>query len=186
MQKYTVAFLSFMIIPMTSFATGVSAVGGAAQPTTCNQTALGVDTGSVELEPEFTRNQYTCNAGYYLPADAIECTICPENSYCPGGTYTFSETTEDGRTACPNSWLSPAGMSVVAQCGRILHVGDYLLYLRSARQTTPSLNVEIDGTTFYGNMTTTSVPMHTGTTKQLVIPVDGTNRYVYDDTVSVN
>lgn len=187
MQKHAIAFLLFMSMPMTSFAIGIDAIDGLAQETTCNQSALGLQGGSVVLVPEFVPAQYTCDAGYYLPADAIACVICPENSYCPGGTYTFNESSEDGRTGCPNSWLSPAGMSTVAQCGRLLHIGDdYQLYLHSQRQTTPALNVDINGTTFYGSMSTTSVPMHAGTDKQLVIPVNETDYYVYDDTVSMN
>lgn len=48
---------------------------------------------------------------------------------------------------------SGRGADEAADCGRVLHVGDGKLYLRSVKKTTPSLNVSINDTTFYGNMT---------------------------------
>ena len=59
------------------------------------------------LEP----NQYNCPAGQYLPAGVDTCTQCPANSYCVGGTYTFSETVSQGIVACDNGYHSPAGAS---------------------------------------------------------------------------
>lgn len=64
----------------------------------------------------FIPNQYTCSAGTYLAADAIECTTCPANSYCPGGTFYFNETTPQGATPCPDNQTSLAGSSSVDQC----------------------------------------------------------------------
>ncbi|MFQ6777975.1 MAG: InlB B-repeat-containing protein, partial [Alphaproteobacteria bacterium] len=42
---------------------------------------------------------------------------CPENSFCTGGTYTFSETNNQGITACPTGFtLSAAGTSDENNC----------------------------------------------------------------------
>ena len=58
----------------------------------------------------FAPNEYTCNAGYYLPADAIECVQCPANSFCLGGTYTFNETITQGISGqCATGYSSSAG-----------------------------------------------------------------------------
>jgi hypothetical protein len=66
---------------------------------------------------------YTCSSGYYLPAgddwltDNQGCTQCPANSYCGGGTYTFSETTNQGINPCPSTHpTSAAGSSSINQC----------------------------------------------------------------------
>jgi len=131
----------------------------------------------------FEPNQYTCNTGYYMPANTDGCVICPENSYCSGGTYTFNETISQGIESCPNNWYSPTGMSSVAQCGRILHVGDSVIYLRSEKQTTPSLNVKIGNDIYYGNMTTNDIPMNINTERKLKIRFNDTAYSVYDDTV---
>lgn len=40
--------------------------------------------------------EITCNVGYYLGAGAETCTSCPTNSYCPGGTFYFDETKNQG------------------------------------------------------------------------------------------
>ena len=71
------------------------------------------------------------------------------------------------RNACPtNPQLWTVGYGVGADeandCGHILHVGDRKLYLRQDKKTTPSLNVKVGGTTFYGNMRQGDVYMSDG------------------------
>ena len=92
-----------------------------------------------------------CASGYYLPAGSATCTQCPKNSYCPGGEYTQSGQ-DSGIIACPNDTKSPIGSDSADDCGRILHIGEYILYLRTAKLTTPSLNVQIGNTVYYGDM----------------------------------
>ena len=142
----------------------------------------------------FEINQYDCAPGYYLPAgndwvtDNDGCTICPVDSYCPGGTYTFNETVTQGITACATGLFAPAGMWESAQCGRILHVGDGFVYLRSTKKTTPSVNVDLnhDGVAdYFGNMTTLDVPMSRGTQRKLKLRYDNTTYSVYDDSVDL-
>lgn len=69
-----------------------------------------------ELVAVFTPNTHNCSAGTYLPANVDECTTCPPNHYCLGGTYTFNETTASGATPCPNNQTSIAGASSVDDC----------------------------------------------------------------------
>jgi len=133
-----------------------------------------------------TPNQHTCNPGYYMPANYDGCQLCPENSYCPGGTYTFSETVTQGITACAAGTYSPAGMWEVAQCGRIFHVGDDVIYLRAVRKTEHALNfdMDMDGVAdYFANMTPLNVPMHINSEHGLKILLDGIEYSVYDDTV---
>ncbi len=126
----------------------------------------------------FSPNVHNCNPGYYLPANVDSCTICPQNSYCTGGTYTFNETTNQGIEQCTNG-NAPAGSSICY--GHILHIGDDMVYLKSTKLTTPSLNVGMDDGIFYANMTTTPTPMNAGTERYLKIEYDGTVYYVCDD-----
>lgn len=133
--------------------------------------------------------EHNCNTGEYLPQHWFQCEKCPENHYCPsGGTYSYSETNSNGATQCPNNLYSPTGMWESAQCGRILHIGDNVVYLRSVKKTTPALHVDIDNdgvADFFGNVTTLDVPMHTGTDRKLKLQYNGVTYSVYDDTVDV-
>lgn len=93
----------------------------------------------------------SCMPGYYLPANSTTCTQCPKNSYCPGGEYTSSGQ-DSGIIACPNDTKSPIGSDSADDCGRILHIGEYILYLRSAKLTSPALHVKIGDVIYYGDM----------------------------------
>jgi len=92
----------------------------------------------------------SCMPGYYLPAGSATCTQCPKNSYCPGGEYTQSGQ-DSGIIACPNDTKSPIGSDSADDCGRILHIGEYVLYLRTAKLTSPALHVKIGDVIYYGD-----------------------------------
>ncbi len=102
----------------------------------------------------FTPNQHTCAPGYYLPANIDECTKCPNDNYCSGGTYTFNELNSSGITPCPAAHpYAPVGMWVEAQCGRKLHIGDEVMYLHQmpATPTEHQFTVEYNGTKYSVN-----------------------------------
>jgi hypothetical protein len=142
-----------------------------------------------DMHPVFEINTYNCSAGYYLPANAIACVICPVDSYCGGGAYTFNETVPQGIVSCGAGLFAPSGMSSLTQCGRILHIGDNVVYLHSVKKTTPALHVDIDqdGTAdYFGNMTTLDVPMTNGTERKLKLQYDGVTYSVYDDSVDLS
>ena len=48
------------------------------------------------LYATFTKNQYQCNSGYYVPANNDGCVVCPEYYDCNGGTFTFNEDIDQG------------------------------------------------------------------------------------------
>lgn len=129
----------------------------------------------------------TCTPGKYFSASDALCHDCLNNHYCSGGTFTY-DGTDMGLSACASGLYSPAGMWESAQCGRILHIGDAAVYLRSVKKTTPSLNIDIDndGTPdFFGNMTTSEVVMSNGTTRKLKLQYGGNTYSVYDDSVNI-
>ena len=117
-----------------------------------------------ELIAIFTPNVHTCTPGYYLPANIDVCTICPQNSFCSGGTFTFNETLDQG--------IFP----------HILHVGNDIIYLKSEKQTTPSLNIKIGNDVFYAHMTQNQTYMNNASEHYLKIQYDNNLYYVCDDT----
>lgn len=146
---------------------------------------MGIYSGSVDAIAQYVDSGYNCARGEYLPHGSEECVTCPENSYCPGGEYAYSEESDGGITECTAGLYAPAGMWESAQCGHILHVGEYVVYLRASPRTTQSLGFQFDDGVFYANMATTDVPMHSGTTKQLKVGNSESSWSIYDDTVTV-
>ena len=130
-------------------------------------------------------NTHNCNPGYYLPANVDACTICPKDNYCGGGTYTFNETTQQGITPCSGTTpYAPAGSAVCYP--RMMHLSNErpedVIYLKSAETTTPAFHVNINGTVYHANLTTTPTYMTSASTHYLKIMVDNVEYYVCDDT----
>lgn len=50
------------------------------------------------LFAKFTKNQYQCNSGYYVPANNDGCVVCPDVYDCNGGNFTFNEGHDQGNT----------------------------------------------------------------------------------------
>ena len=134
-----------------------------------------------DLFSVYEPNEHTCEPGYYLPANVDSCTICPQNNYCLGGTYYFNETINQGIEQCTNTTpFAPIGSTVCYP--HILHIGNDVVYLKSTKLTTPSLNIGMDDGIFYANMTTVPTSMNAGTERYLKIEYDGMMYYVCDDT----
>ena len=147
---------------------------------------LGVYDGSVIAIAEYEPTSRNCDAGYYLPKESDTCELCLENHYCGGGQYTYSETIAQGISDCPEGLVSPSGTAQVGLCGKIMHVGDDIMYLTSIKQTTPALNVRIDDTVYYAKMTPLSngeKPINKNTEHSLHTVVDGVEYTIYDNTV---
>ena len=151
----------------------------------CDLRMLRASNNSTNVKAIFTPNVHNCAQGYYLPANVDECTLCPLNHHCNGGTYTFNETTTQGITGCPSELpFAPMGSTVCYP--HILHVGNDIVYLRSVKLTTPSLNIQIGNEVFYANMTTTPTYMSAMSEHYLKMSYDNTVYYVCDDTVYSN
>ncbi|HNY25310.1 MAG TPA: InlB B-repeat-containing protein [Alphaproteobacteria bacterium] len=108
-----------------------------------------------------------CQGGYYLS----------DGSCVDVGTGYWSANDSITRTACPAGTMTIGyglGADESGDCGKLLHVNDEKVYLRSDKKTTPSLNVKVDGTSYYGNMTT-------DTKGSLRVNSQGTQYSVYDD-----
>lgn len=188
LYKKTVSLL-VVLVAVPVFADTVEPL----MPNTAAQNACvventGVYTGEFVMIPVYEDVVYACAPGYYLPANAEQCVICPENSYCVGGEYMYNETTDQGIVPCGDGLVAPSGMWDVAQCGRILHVGADIVYLRSVKKTTPSLNFDLDGNgaaDWFGNMTTRDVPMNANTENKFKVQYNDITYSVYDDTLNI-
>lgn len=134
-------------------------------------------------------NQHTCAQGYYLPANIAECTKCLNDNYCPGGTYTFNETVDQGITQCPSAHpFAPAGMWTATQCGRILHIGDNIIYLHQspANPTEHRLYVRVNDTVYSVNLTQKQddpddIKMSAGANRSLHIMFNDIEYLAHDD-----
>lgn len=76
-------WLLFLIIPLPVLADGLlmSDIPNGCSPVLNN---------APYLVATFTPNQYTCNPGYYLPANNAGCVACPGIYDCSGGTFYFN------------------------------------------------------------------------------------------------
>ena len=97
----------------------------------------------------------SCAGGYYLAEYGdTECTIAGVGNWIPASTYSWDN--ELGAVnECPEGETTIGygpGADEEGDCGRKFHVGANILYLRSVKKTTPSLNVKMGNKTYYGNM----------------------------------
>ena len=140
-----------------------------------------------ELYATWTPKTITCDAGKYLPENSEVCISCSMGNKCPGGTYSFNETNDQGIEPCTSSTPhAPAGSS--ACYPHIMHLSNErpndVIYLKSTATTSPALNIDMnnDGIAdVFANMTTTQTPMTSISEHYLKIMVNGVLYYVCDD-----
>lgn len=120
----------------------------------------------------------SCGGGAYIAkANDTSCTNVGAGYWAAASTV--SQGVASSRTACASGLTTigyGAGADEAGDCGRIMHVGDSKVYLRSTKKTTPSLNVKIGDSTFYGNMST-------ATKGTLRVKKDTTTYSVHDDSM---
>ena len=156
------------------------------------------DPGVITMVPVFEINTYDCAPGYYLPAgddwaDDWEttgggCIECPSNSFCGGGSFVYSATVTKGLEQCPGGASSPTKSESKGDCGRMFHVGGYSMFLSANKDTTPSLNFDLDHdgeADLFANMTLKDVPMtNDGSGTRLKVTYQGQVYSVYDNTIN--
>ena len=147
--------------------------------TNCLTNYITAGTGSTSV----TDCRIWCNGGYYLPiANATTCPAVGAGHWAAGHWVPQGQTSS--YTNCP-SGLTTIGYGVGADeagdCGRKLHVGANILYLRSTQKTQPSLNVLIGNQRLYGNMSTDLPNMSDGVERKMKISYGQGVYSVYDD-----
>ena len=98
----------------------------------------------------------SCSGGSYLAnINDTTCTNVGEGFWAAASSISQGKT--GTRNAC-GSGLTTRGFGAAADeandCGRVLNFDGEKIYLRKNKKTTPSLNVRINDTTYYGNMST--------------------------------
>ena len=142
---------------------------------------LGVYSGTVNAIAVYENVPIECNPGYYLPENNTECVICAENHFCSGGVNE-NATME----SCPDGLVSPVGTTVADNCGKIMYIGEDVLFLTQTQQTHPALAVKMDDTVYYAKVTPVSSgakPMNIGTTYSLRTMLDDVEYSIHDNTV---
>lgn len=93
------------------------------------------------------------------------CTDAGVGFWATGGAVNYGSTSS--RTACAAGLTTVGyghGADELADCGRKLHIGDYILYSKTAKPTTPALNIQPDNSRVYyigvSNTNHTLTPVH--------------------------
>ena len=97
----------------------------------------------------------TCGAGTYVATAGAGCVNVSTGYWGAGGTVAQNATLT--RMACASGLTTigyGTGANEAADCGRKLHAGDNVIYLRSEARTSPALNVKVGDTKFYGALST--------------------------------
>lgn len=83
--------------------------------------------------------------GYGYGVLTVHCFSCPPNTYKPNAG-------NEACTPCPDGSFSPVGSTAIEQCARILHVGDYIVYMPVDKRTEHGLCTMLDGVKYCADM----------------------------------
>ena len=146
-----------------------------------------------------TQCYVNCGAGQYKATTTSICENVTANYWGAGGQSYYGSALP--RTKCGmmnmldangtliNAQLTTTGSGLganeAADCGRVLHVGDYSLRLRSGTAATPSLKFDVDkngAVDLWAKMTTTQKNMSSTSAKKFKMNYNNQTYYVCDDT----
>ena len=97
-----------------------------------------------------------CGAGEYVAVAGGACENVGAGYYGAGGTVAQGSISKNrGQCTAPLTTIGYGyGANEAEDCGRKLHAGSEVVYLRSAPRTSPALNVKVGDKVFYGAMST--------------------------------
>lgn len=130
----------------------------------CVPCPTGYDYDTTSGKQTVSACQLNCAGGTYLAvANDSACTDAGAGYWSVGGTVNYGSTLP--RNACSTGLTTVGyghGADELSDCGRILHVGDYILYSKTVKPTTPALNIQVDnGATYYLGAGTTNHSLST-------------------------
>ena len=110
--------------------------------------------------------QIVCPSGTYMATtNGTTCTDAGVGFWATGGTVNYGSTST--RTQCASGLTTVGyghGADELADCGRKLHIGNYIIYAKSAKPTTPAINIRpANDSTYYvavSNTNHTLTPLH--------------------------
>lgn len=69
----------------------------------CDSETLLVSSGDVAMDAIWNLISKSCDSGKYFDKTSVDCAVCLENHYCPGGEDFSVESTDNGLVECPES-----------------------------------------------------------------------------------
>lgn len=142
----------------------------------CEPCPAGYTANTTDGKSSATDCQLICPEGSYLAtARATTCTDAGVGYWATGGAVNYDSTSI--RTQCTAGLTTVGyghGADELADCGRKLHVGNYILYSKTTKPTTPAINIQPvgDNTVYYvgasanvADQTMTSVHITQGNTQ---------------------
>jgi len=164
-------------------ATNTYSNAAAAQCTAC-LTANGYQNSGDEFADHAYESscKTTCAVGQCVATARAACANVGTTGWATGGVVPQGNTL--ACNVCPTGEMTigyGVGANESGDCGRVLHVGDSQLYLRSDRKTDKTLNFKIGTKIYYANMSTDNIGMSHGATKALKLRFNNTTYSAYDD-----
>ncbi len=154
--------------------------------TACTACAAGYDYNTDNGKTAASMCQTNCAGGSTVITANQSCADVGVGYWSAGGVVNYGST--GTRTACPTGLTttgSGTGADEAGDCGRVLHVGNYSMRLRSNKKTSPSIMFDTDNNgvaDLFGNMGTTQRNMSSTSNKKFKVNRGGTTYYIYDDT----
>ena len=133
----------------------------------CVACPTGYDGNTTEGKEAASECQIICPEGTYLAtANGTTCTDAGAGYWATGGAVNYGSTSV--RNACASGLTTVGyghGADEASDCGRKLHIGNYVLYTKTTKPTAPAINVRVenDVTTHYigvSNTDHTLTPIH--------------------------
>ena len=134
---------------------------------TCEACPTGYDANTTNGKTAATDCQLLCPEGSYLgTVNATTCTDAGAGYWATGGAVNYGSTSV--RNACASGLTTVGyghGADEASDCGRKLHLGNFILYTKTTKPTIPAINVRVenDVTTHYigvSNTDHTLTPIH--------------------------
>ncbi len=92
-------------------------------------------TSGTDMYVCMSRSRITCDAGMYLPMGATTCRECEMGKYCPGGTFTYSESADNGLNQCPSIFTyGDTGTKSESECRTMAIEAQYIKYANGVFQ----------------------------------------------------
>ena len=138
----------------------------------CTPCPTGYDANINEGKNAASDCQLICPEGTYLATThGTTCTDAGVGFWATGGAVNYGSTSS--RIACASGLTTVGyghGADELADCGRKLHIGNYILYTKTTKPTTPAINIRpSNGPTHYIGVSPTNhalTPVHVSTSNQ--------------------
>lgn len=134
---------------------------------TCEPCPTGYTANTVNGKTAATDCQMVCPVGSYLATiNATTCTDAGVGHWATGGVVNYGSTSINNACATGLTTVGYGhGADESSDCGRKLHLGDFILYTKTTKPTLPAINIRVenDTTTHYIGVSSTDhniTPIH--------------------------